>query len=115
MIQIFGTKKCRDTAKALRFFRERGIKIHMVDLAEKGMSKGELAAVSRSVPLEELIDTTSREYEKRNLKYIKHDIEEELLANPLLFKTPVVRCGKDAAAGFAPEAWKKWSDDEKAG
>ncbi len=115
MIQIFGTKKCKDTAKALRFFKERGIRIHMVDLAEKGMSRGELASVAKSVPIEELIDTTCKEYEKRNLKYIKHSIEEELLAEPLLFKTPVVRCGKEAAAGYAPDAWKKWADAEKAG
>ncbi len=113
MVQIFGTKKCKDTAKALRFFKERGIKIHMVDLSEKGMSKGELASVCRSVPLDELIDKTCKEYEKRNLKYIVHNIEEELLAYPLLFRTPVVRCGKEAAAGYAPEAWKKWADSEK--
>lgn len=113
MIQIFGTKKCRDTAKAERFFKERGIKVQVIDLAEKDMSKGELAAVSRSVPLEELIDTACKEYEKRNLKYIKHDIEEELLAHPLLFKTPVVRCGREAAAGYAPDAWKRWADSEK--
>lgn len=113
MIQIFGTKKCKDTAKAQRFFKERGVKVHMVDLAEKGMSRGELAAVSKSVPLDELIDKTCKEYEKKNLKYLKHDIEEELLADPLLFRTPVVRYGKEAAAGFAPEAWKKWADMEK--
>lgn len=113
MIQVFGTKKCKDTAKAQRFFKERGIKIQMIDLAEKGMSKGELASVAKSVPLEELIDTSSKEYEKRNLKYLKHNIEEELLANPLLFKTPVVRCGREAAAGYAPDEWKRWADSEK--
>ena len=113
MIQIFGTKKCKDTAKARRFFQERGVKTQFIDLAEKGMSKGELASVSKSVPIAELIDTECKEYEKRNLKYIRHDIEEELLADPMLFKTPVVRCGKEAAAGYAPEAWKKWADMEK--
>ncbi len=39
-IQIFGTKKCNDTKKAERFFKERGIKYHFVDMKEKGMSKG---------------------------------------------------------------------------
>ena len=113
MIQIFGTKKCKDTAKAQRFFKERGVKVHIIDLTEKGMSRGELAAVSKSVPLDELIDKTCKEYEKRNLKYLKHDIEEELLANPLLFKTPVVRSGKEAAAGYEADLWKKWADIEK--
>lgn len=41
-IQIFGTKKCNDTKKAERFFKERGIKYQLVDLKEKGMSKGDL-------------------------------------------------------------------------
>jgi len=113
MIQIFGTKKCKDTAKARRFFQERGVKTQFIDLAEKGMSKGELASVLKSIPVAELIDTTSKEYGKRNLKYIRHDIEEELLAEPLLFKTPVVRSGKESAAGYAPDAWKKWADIEK--
>lgn len=113
MIQIFGTKKCKDTAKALRFFRERGIETHMVDLAEKGMSKGELANICRQVPAEELIDKNSKEYEKRNLKYIVHNIEEELLADPLLFRTPVVRYGKNSSAGYTPEIWKRWADEIK--
>ena len=40
-IQIFGTKKCNDTKKAERFFKERGIKFQFIDMKEKGMSKGE--------------------------------------------------------------------------
>lgn len=35
-IQIFGTKKCNDTKKAERFFKERGIKYHFIDMKEKG-------------------------------------------------------------------------------
>ena len=45
-IQIFGTKKCNDTKKAQRFFKERGIKFQFVDMNEKGMSKGELSSVA---------------------------------------------------------------------
>ena len=108
MIQIFGTKKCKDTAKALRFFKERGIQVHLVDLAEKGMSRGELNNICKSIPIDELIDINSRAYEKRNLKYIKHDIAEELLSDPMLFKTPVVRYGGKASTGYSPEIWKHW-------
>ena len=43
-IQIFGTKKCNDTKKAERFFKERGIKYQFIDMKEKGMSKGELTS-----------------------------------------------------------------------
>ncbi len=108
MIQIFGTKKCKDTAKAVRYFKERNIPIHLVDLGEKGMSRGELKNVTRSIPVEELIDINSRAYEKRNLKYIKHNIEEELLSDAGLFRTPVVRYGLKSSVGYTPELWKEW-------
>ncbi len=108
MIQIFGTKKCFDTKKAERFFKERRAKYQLINLAEKAMSKGELASVKRAVRLEELIDVESKEYEKLNLKYIQHDIEEKLLEHPLLFRTPVIRNGKEAAVGHRPDVWDKW-------
>ena len=47
-IQIFGTKKCNDTKKAERFFKERGIKYQFVDMKEKGLSKGEFQAVAQA-------------------------------------------------------------------
>jgi len=46
-IQIFGTKKCNDTKKAERFFKERGIKYQFIDMKEKGMSKGEFMSVAQ--------------------------------------------------------------------
>lgn len=107
-IQIFGTKKCNDTKKAERFFKERGIKFHYRDFAEKGMSKGELNNIKRVFDVEDLIDKEGKEYKKRNLQYIIHDIEEELLSDPLLFKTPIVRNGNQVTIGFEPEIWKSW-------
>lgn len=113
MLQIFGTSKCKNTQKAQRFFKERGIQFHFIDLSQKAMSKGELESVARSVPLEHLIDTTCKEYERLNLKYIIHDITEQLLEHPLLFITPVVRCGKEAVVGFAQDTWLKFAQMEK--
>ncbi len=114
MIQIFGTKKCKDSSKAVRFFKERNIKIHFVDLADKGISKGELQNISRSIPLSELIDTESKEYEKLNFKYMKFVIEDELLAHPLLIKTPIIRSGKKASCGFKPDVWAEMAIMENA-
>ena len=108
IIQIFGLKKCNETNKALRFFKERGIKTQFVDLSEKALSKGELDSVSRKVPLEDLIDREGKQFKKRNLEYIIYDLESELLSDPLLFKTPITRFGKEAAVGAKPEIWKKW-------
>jgi arsenate reductase-like glutaredoxin family protein len=107
-IQIFGTKKSSDTRKAERFFKERNIQFHIRDLNEKGISKGELENISRSIPLEELIDKEGKQYQKRNLSFMVFDIEEELLNDALLFKMPIVRNGKLATIGYQPEIWKEW-------
>lgn len=107
-IQIFGTKKCNDTKKAERFFKERGVKIHFRDLTEKGLAAGELQNICRSIELDNLIDTESKQYKKRGMQYMVFNLEEELLADPLLLKTPIVRNGKEATIGYKPEIWKSW-------
>ena len=108
IIQIFGTRKCKDSRKAERFFKERSITIQFIDLAQKGISPGELQSISRSVPLEDLIDTEGREYERKGLKYMKFNIAEELMDNPLLYKTPVVRYAGKATVGYQPGIWEEW-------
>jgi arsenate reductase (glutaredoxin) len=112
-IQIFGVRKCNETNKALRFFKERGAKTQFVDLTEKGLSKGELDSVIRTIPLEELIDKEGKQYKKRNMEYMRFDLETELLNDPLLLKTPITRFGQKAALGSSPEAWKKWIEESK--
>ncbi|WP_238907329.1 arsenate reductase family protein [Clostridium sp. YIM B02506] len=109
-IQIFGTKKCFDTKKAERYFKERKIKYQFIDLTEKAISKGELQSIRKSLTLNALINIKSKEYEKSNLKNIRGDEvkEEILLKNPKLFVTPVVRNGKEATVGYEPEVWKQW-------
>lgn len=107
-IQIFGTAKCQDTRKAQRFFKERGISFQYVDLSTKGLSKGELGSVKTAVGIDNLIDKEGKEYARRNLKYLTHNVEEELLADPLLFKTPIVRNGSRATVGYQPDVWKEW-------
>ncbi len=107
-IQIFGIKRCQDTRKAERYFKERAIPYQYIDLTVRGLSKGELDKVKSAVGLENLIDTEGKEYTKRNLKYIVHDTEEMLLAFPLLFKTPIVRDGHKVAIGYHPEIWQGW-------
>lgn len=109
-IQIFGTKKSKDTQKAIRFFKERRIPFQHIDLSQKGVSKGELNSIMQSVPLENLIDKDSKEYQKQNLEYIVHDVEEKLLENALLFKMPIVRNGKKATIGLEEKVWKEWID-----
>ena len=112
IIQIFGTKKCPDTRKAERWFKERALKIQSVDLNEKGLSPGELRNVAARVGgVEAMIDRESKRYAEKGLKYAAPTaarIEELLLEDPLLLRTPVVRRGAEATIGFQPEVWTKW-------
>ena len=108
-IQIFGTLKCQDTRKAQRYFKERKILFHFVNLAERGLSKGELDSVKGVIGLDNLIDREGKEYARRNLKYLSHNVEEELLSHPLLFRTPIVRNGRNVTVGYMPDVWKEWA------
>ena len=103
-LQIFGTRKSSDTRKAERFFKERGVSYQFVDLAEKGISPGELRAVSRAVGRDQLIDTEGPLFQKKGLAYIEYDPEEEVLKAPLLLRTPIVRNATKAVIGFDPKA-----------
>ncbi|MCP5510405.1 MAG: ArsC family transcriptional regulator [Leptospiraceae bacterium] len=108
-IQIFGTKKCKDTAKAVRFFKERGgVKIHQIDILEKPISKGEFNNIFRSVSPEECINRDSQAFEKLQLKYIQFNPLDKLLEHPEITRTPIVRLEKNATVGFQPDVWKKW-------
>ena len=75
-IQIFGKNKCFDTKKAQRWFKERGIKFQMIDLAQKGMSKGELDSVLKAVGgLDNLLDQKSKSY--ASLAYLAYDEDKK--------------------------------------
>jgi arsenate reductase len=117
-IQIFGLQKCADTRKAQRFFKERGIRFQFVDLKEKGLSKGELQSVAHRVPLEQLIDRAGARFVEKGLAHASFNaakIEALLLDDPLLFRTPIVRNGKEATVGYCPEGWKDWQTNQEGG
>lgn len=109
-VQIFGVKKCFDTQKAERYFKERKIKYQFVDLNQKGLSKGELQSIKSAVGFKALIDEKSKEFVKLNIANIRTESvkEELLLNNPKLLRTPVVRNGKQATVGYEPEIWAVW-------
>ncbi len=110
-IQIFGKPKCFDTKKAERYFKERGIKYQLINIKEKGMSKGELLSIKQAVGgYENLIDQNCKDKDLLALvKYLREeDLEEKILENQRLIKIPVVRNGKKATIGYVPDIWKSW-------
>ena len=109
-IQIFGKAKCFDTKKAERYFRERRIKYQLIDIVKYGMSKGEFNSVKSAVGgVNALVDENSKAYIDQGIKYLANDdLEERLRDGPGMFKTPIVRNGKKATVGYAPEVWGTW-------
>lgn len=109
-IQIFGLKKCFDTKKAERYFLERNIPFQFIDLKIIGPSKGELKSVKAAVGLKNLINSESKDYKRLNMDRIISDEGrvEKLLDNPSLYKTPIVRFGKQSTLGYEPGIWDSW-------
>ena len=110
-IQIFGTRKCFDTKKAERYFKERKIRYQLIDMKEKGMSKGEFNSVKQAVGgINAMLDDNCKD--KDLLVLIRHiaeeDWEEKIFENQQVIKTPVVRNGRLATIGYQPDIWKNW-------
>ena len=107
-IQIFGRKKSKDTKKAERFFSDRRIQFHSVNLDEKEMSKGEFEKIKTAVGgAENMIDKDSQLFKKK-FQYLEYNAEEELLDEQKLLKLPIVRSGGKATVGYDPDAWLEW-------
>lgn len=102
-IQIFGKTKCFETKKAQRFFKERGIPFQFIDLKIKGMSAGELKSVVSALgKIDAVIDESAKDY--CMIKYLLDDAKfEKLLENPILLKTPIIRCQKKVSVGYHPD------------
>ena len=112
-IQIFGTKKNSDSRKAERFFKERGVKFQYVDLKEKTLSRGEFNSVMQAVGgVDAMIDPNCRDKDLLALvTYISADDRaEKAFENQSILLQPIVRNGRQATVGYAPDVWKTWQD-----
>ena len=107
-IQIFGKNKCFDSKKAERWFKERRIKYQYIDVVKYGMSRGEFQSVKSAVGFDSLLDEAAPGSEEVKYLAYQEDKEEKLLENQKLLKTPIVRNGKKATVGYAPEIWASW-------
>lgn len=111
-IQIFGTKKSAATRKAQRFFAERRIRVHFVDLTQRAASPGELRRFVQKFGTEALIDRDSKRFGELGLTHASYGDERwlEILADePLLLRQPLVRHGAQLSIGEAESTWKEWA------
>jgi arsenate reductase (glutaredoxin) len=111
-VQIFGTAKCKSTQKALRFFKERRIGVHFVDLNQRAAAPRELERFARKFGAEALLDREGKRFRDRGL-HVSHLPDSRIIPllvdDPLLIRTPLVRYGNDVTVGLAQDEWKGWA------
>ena len=109
-VQIFGVKNSPATRAAERFFKERRIPIHFVDLKQKPMAPAEIKRFADRFGLRQLIDSEGKSYEDAGLKYLKVT-DSELIARiekePRLLRLPLVRCANQLSAGQDEASWNR--------
>ena len=110
-VQIFGIRKSPDTRKALRFFAERRVKTHFVDLDQRAASPGELRRFVQRFGVEALLNRSSRRFADLGLAAAHLSDErwlEKLATEPLLLRMPLVRTGQQLTIGDAEAVWRGW-------
>ena len=110
-VQIFGVKKSPDTRRALRFFSERRIKTHFVDLLEKPASLGELRRFAQKFGAVALVDKESKRFSELGLGYAQLSDDrwlQKLSDEPLLLRMPLVRNANQLTIGANEEVWRSW-------
>lgn len=111
-VQVFGTRKSPDTRKALRFFAERRVKTHFVDLQERAASPGELRRFAQKFGVEALVDRTSRRFGDLGLGAARLSEDrwlDKLVEEPLLLRMPLVRFQHRLTVGDAEPTWREWT------
>jgi arsenate reductase-like glutaredoxin family protein len=110
-VQIFGIRKSADTRKALRFFSERRIKTHFVDLMERPASLGELRRFAQKFGVISLVDKDSKRFAEAGLRYAQLSDDrwlEKLSEEPSLLRIPLVRNANQLTIGADEGTWKSW-------
>jgi arsenate reductase-like glutaredoxin family protein len=111
-VQIFGVKNNPDTRKALRFFAERRVKTHFVDLQERAASVGELRRFAQRFGVEALVNRDSRRFADLGLGAARLAAErwmDQLAEEPLLLRMPLVRYQQRLTVGDAEPTWREWT------
>lgn len=109
-VQLFGHAKSKTTRKAQRWFSERRIDVHFVDLRKRGPSPGELKRFVQRFGVETVLDPTSPAYQAKGLQYVSASDDDwiaRMVADPLVLRLPLVRAGNELAVGDDEEGWQR--------
>lgn len=115
-VQVFGTQKHQETRHALRFWSERRVKVHFVDLTQRAASKGELQRFAQKFGVTALIDRSSKRYAALGLGASRYGDEkwmQILTEEPLVLTQPLTRWGSKLTIGLAEDDWKAWMAAER--
>lgn len=109
-VQIFGLKNSHATRAAERFFKERRVTIHAVNLSERPMAPAEIRRFIERFGLAQLVDREGKSWKEAGLGYFRLS-DTELLAkierDPNLLRLPFVRAGNRLAVGRDEAGWKE--------
>ncbi len=115
-VQVFGTQKHQDTRRALRFWSERRVKVHFVDLNERAASKGELQRFVQKFGVTPLIDKQAKRYAELGLGASRYSDDrwlQQLVDEPLLLTQPLTRWGSKLTIGVSESEWKQWVAEDR--
>lgn len=115
-IQVLGTAKSTATRKAQRFFSERRVRFHFLDVRKKAPTPGELRKWVQRFGVERVLDPSSATYQEQGLQYVSASEDDwlaRMAASPGILRLPLVRCGKDLSVGDDPDAWGRFADAAK--
>ncbi len=115
-VQIFGTKKSAETRKAQRFFAERRVKVHFVDLMQRAASPGELRRFVERFGADALLDREGKRFAELGLRtalYSDQRWVERMADDPLLLRQPLVRYGQRLTVGVDEATWGRWLEEKK--
>ncbi len=110
-VQIFGVRKDADTRKALRFFKERRVKVHFVDFKVRPPARGEVRRFVLRFGVDALVDRAAARFRALGLQHAHYGPErwmDLLTEEPLILRMPLVRWGAELTVGLAEEIWKTW-------
>ena len=111
-VQIFGIRKSAETRKALRFFAERRVKTHFVDLQERAAALGELRRFAQKFGAEALVDRGSRRFADLGLGSARLSEDrwlDRLVQEPMLLRMPLVRWQHQLTVGDGEATWREWT------